>query len=90
MFAGHDIKDISEGNEIEKNANIMSVSWRLPLVSEYPRKEKKKSGIEKSKPRKSADPRKKLMSDTHTPAWLQRLWLLSKPKYRDHVGHHVW
>ena len=38
-----------------KNANIMSVSWRLPLVSEFPRKEKKKSGIEKSKPRKSAE-----------------------------------
>ena len=48
MFAGHDIKDISEGNEIEKNANIMSVSWRLPLVSEYPRKEKKKAELRKA------------------------------------------
>ena len=79
MFAGHDIKDISEGNEIEKNANIMSVSWRLPLVSEYPRKEKKKGGIEKSKPRKSADPRKKLMSAYSTyQTRMQKLKVVSK------------
>ena len=60
MFAGHDIKDISEGNEIEKNANIMSVSWRLPLVSEYPRKEKKKAELRKAN---HGNPRKQLMSD---------------------------
>ena len=36
MFTGHDIKDItiSEGNEIEKNANIMSMSWSKWISAE--------------------------------------------------------
>ena len=63
VFVGHDIKDYQWGKRNWKKCeHYERVIWRLPLVSEYPRKEKKKSGIEKSKPRKSADPRKKLMS----------------------------